>query len=686
MYRKEIKNWLEQHSQYPDMREGFAHAFSKSPSEYLIVPNIQDVQNGKAALISRWNEILLSTFSRTESYRASDEKICQGLEHFLEDLYAWEEECQQQEEYKLIGREKGIGQIFCIGRETEISLINKRFEESNMVFLHGQGGMGKSTVAKAYAARYRDHYDTVVFATCEKGLRKLLADDTQIKIQGISFRQNGRRGELGWYCRRKLKILKEITDSRTLLILDNLDYLDQEGNRYLEQIRELPCKILVTTRIRSSHQWKNAVEILPLSRQDRLLLFEKYYGSKLSDEMKEMAGKEMQCLEKNTLRIKQFGLRCGDNRRILEGNLCEFIESDGAIFQIDKLGVGEQNVLRNAALLPLKGIQIEQFLSYGSRMTRKQIQKLISLGLLEYEVQEERIWMHPLVKEEVVQILRPGWNSCQAYIRRFAEKMRDFWNFTTVQKQEVSDYIVSLLQNIRELDTRCMKEIMILADLIWQLGEWEYALSYTKKLYEFCRKNLGEEHRDTALAAHMTGSVYYNHNMPKQAGRWYEQAWNIYQKNEEKDPVTEACLCVKYSRFFRFTQKYDQMEKIYEKTEQIYQSALEKEKGKRERQQLEDGMINYFIERERAYLSLGRYEEALSISFQAKKYHHQWMGGNATGSYIYHDISNCLYYLGRYDEALDYLLQAKKMAEQYFQKEYGEMQVIMKDLKKLMKR
>lgn len=121
-----------------------------------------------------------------------------------------------------------------VGREAEIQLIHQEFNKNKRaLFLHGVGGIGKSSLAIAYAVRFQKEYDTVLFFRYQDSLEDLLDD---IDVQNF----NGTDKE-------KRRLLKRLLDKNTLLIIDNFD-VSTDKDPFLWELLKFNTKILFTTR------------------------------------------------------------------------------------------------------------------------------------------------------------------------------------------------------------------------------------------------------------------------------------------------------------------------------------------------------------------------------------------------------------------------------------------------------
>ena len=127
--------------------------------------------------------------------------------------------------------------------------LDEAFQEHSVVFLQGIGGIGKSEAAKHWAMEKKRSglFDTVVFAQLNSesasNVQSLVADDT-IFVISAPFRPRDEMESTDHYFRRKLAKIKQITDERTLIVIDNYDIDDP----LLESLFTGPCRLLVTTR------------------------------------------------------------------------------------------------------------------------------------------------------------------------------------------------------------------------------------------------------------------------------------------------------------------------------------------------------------------------------------------------------------------------------------------------------
>lgn len=129
---------------------------------------------------------------------------------------------------------------YFVGRNEEINKIADILEQNQLVFLSGIGGIGKTEIAKQYANRFHERYDSVTFAVFEQNLEMLVCDD--ISINKVSRDEDEADKE---YFERKIDILRRVSSKNDLVIIDNFDV---DSDEQLELLLSCPCKFIFTTR------------------------------------------------------------------------------------------------------------------------------------------------------------------------------------------------------------------------------------------------------------------------------------------------------------------------------------------------------------------------------------------------------------------------------------------------------
>ena len=313
-----------------------------------------------------------------------------------------------------------------VGREAEQAMIQHRLTCNGKLFLSGIGGIGKSELAKQYAAQYPDVYETVLFAHCSDGLEMALADDREVPIARVS-RYEGEH--LTDYARRKLRLLRELADSRTLLILDNVNDLEDP---LLPEILRLGCPVLVTTRTDAAAFEQPQLTVEPLAslaeietvfRNNCRRIWEESAWDAIRELIALVDGhtmavallaKQLQAsgLEPTELlkRMQNDGLSDSGREKVSAAKDGVLIRQSAfqhirALFNVAKLDMESQTVLMNMALLPDAGVSRRQMQIWCKWPDFEALNQLIESGWIR-ENRKGQISLHPLIAEVAMEQLR----------------------------------------------------------------------------------------------------------------------------------------------------------------------------------------------------------------------------------------------------------------------------------------
>ena len=159
-----------------------------------------------------------------------------------------------------------------MGRDEELQQLHETLTAYDRVFMYGIGGIGKSELARQYAKKFSDAYDTIVFATYSSSLREMVTNDTDIVIS--NFRRAAGETEEEYFG-RKMARLNRIADERTLVIVDNFD---TDSDPDLEAFASGGFRILFTTRNDHSDTGYPIMHIRELDEEEQYTLFLKNYS------------------------------------------------------------------------------------------------------------------------------------------------------------------------------------------------------------------------------------------------------------------------------------------------------------------------------------------------------------------------------------------------------------------------
>lgn len=172
----------------------------------------------------------------------------------------------------------GISLQDLVGREELLLSIHDNFEKFNITLITGLGGIGKTSVAKAYLEKYKEEYYHLAYVDVTKSI----AESILQRLASIdnSFEYNSNLSVLQNLDNliEKIKVIENV-----VLILDNCND-DIELLTIKPILESLEWKILITTRTRPSTYKRETIEAQSLQPKDAFVLFNKYFEFKNQDD------------------------------------------------------------------------------------------------------------------------------------------------------------------------------------------------------------------------------------------------------------------------------------------------------------------------------------------------------------------------------------------------------------------
>lgn len=313
------------------------------------------------------------------------------------------------------------------GREEELKQLHALLIDNGKVFVHGVPGIGKSELVKEYARRYKKDYTNIIYVDCPKNLKSAItglvfADDRLSQSEKERFE---------WH-RRFLYTLAE----DTLLIVDNFN-ITAAKDRFLAKLLKYPCRIIFTTRNR--YEKYTMLEVVELEESALFDLTGEFFAR--MEEYREEVEAIITLLHRHTFVVELAA-------RLLEKGLLEPSEllakleqvkvtldvtdkigarKDGKIkkatyyehlkslFLFCELAYEQQDILRGLALIPANGVSVRRFANWLQQRDLNTINDLIEMGLI-YPKSDNEIQLHPMLREVVVEELKPSVGNCSALL------------------------------------------------------------------------------------------------------------------------------------------------------------------------------------------------------------------------------------------------------------------------------
>ncbi len=521
------------------------------------------------------------------------------------------------------------------GRERELHELHEAFTQRNTVFLRGMGGIGKSELACQYYRLYKDEYDSIVFARYTDSIEALLANDDVFSIEGMvrKTRNDGQKQTDAEYAQDKLRVLREITNTRTLIILDNFDVVKDplldafaQGN---------PYRLIVTSRCEpergryfvlpvkeiGDEALKDMVidfanpEVTMIERDDpafpqlfsmtnrhtlTLELIARYMEEKCIDELGEM-----------TDILKQQKLSVFDNAE----NEC-LSSSIRNLFRMTELSEDERKFLRYLALMQPAGIDQKLFRSWCGDIYLAR-PRLASLSLIHLDRVSKTVSLHPIVRQVVLTELTPTIDNCSSFLQAFMTSTNLSWSWPAELKQSVAacgDNMMSYFGELNEDNFDLYYSISTLKNFVCN---YQQVMPLHRKLYDYAIAIDGRDSFRSALVAHRAGWFCKNVSTAK-TEYWLEnRAYPIMKKHEREALTSYTQLLTNLGTLHTllFTENGDEQE--LDKAEQWLDDALAADMRAQEWAR-EDG--NVFAENNLKIKYAGVQMAQADLAYQRKEY------------------------------------------------------------------
>lgn len=628
-------------------------------------------------IYQRWNTFVRRCMSPISCYRYQEQEAFQEeydkLKEMLGLLYISE---TQKNKYALCSRIVTETEDF-IGREEQLKEIHAHFRQENVLVLYGMRGVGKSELAKAYLNRYRECYHTVIFCSFHDNLQETIIDDYQIAVRNLSFRGKGKRGERGWYFRKKQQIIRSLVDENTLLVIDNFDVVADER---LQKITELPCKVLFTSRTNANVFSLPGMHIRAFCRvQEQKELFYRYYKKRLSVEEENVLEELLEYLEGHTLSVKFAALQFSQGKESIENYLAnlknqgEKTQEISRIFRITSLSKGERAILRYVSIMPLYGIELTNLLEWCHIKEVSIVYKLIGKGYLEQNTQEGRVFMHPIVSRAVRQEEAVSFSNCWPYIQTLCMFGHQTWRKTAEEMRSYQQYIYLAVEYLQDTVKEPLFDLGYLVSGSWQLGYFNEAEAFGLKLYDYAIKIYKTDSLPLVHMRHIIGTLYDNWDKREKAAEWFKLAYFDYVKNKEPQGYYFALVSHKYGKMLRYEEEFEQSERVLLKAQDYLLKKIESDPNAVDVGYLTAlgpaALMDIYMEIVELYIQWEKPKEALvwlkrrEREFIERKLH---LVGETSQWHLYYEMGLCQMMLKEYDEAERALDKSYSYAKRFF--------------------
>lgn len=311
--------------------------------------------------------------------------------------------------------------VFFAGREKEMEALSKLLCSSvHHVFnLYGMGGIGKSTLVRAWLSSHRNAYDAILWLYDQGKTEELLCDDLMIHVNTVERMKDESQEE---YLGRKLRTLSEIVSRQHILVI--VDNVLPEHMENLQPLLTVGWDVLLISRPALTDGMYPSLCIEELTPKALASLFVRYAHTEISNEEDnrdfediantvyghtltiELLGRQIArsylTIHEAAVMVKQAGFRA------LPGEKIDYIHDQQSfmapltrildqLVEIDQFTEEEKQVLQIISAIELPGIQVGLLRELTSSAMVVTIHRMEASGWL--AVDDQRVIFHPLLRE-----------------------------------------------------------------------------------------------------------------------------------------------------------------------------------------------------------------------------------------------------------------------------------------------
>ena len=313
--------------------------------------------------------------------------------------------------------------VFFTGREAEMEALSQLVNApgQHVFSLYGMGGIGKSTLVRAWLSGHRDAYDAVLWLYDQGKTADLLCDDLAVHVNTVESMKDEPQDE---YLERKLRALAEIASrQRILTVVDNVvpEHLED-----LQPLLAVNWDVLLISRSAVAEGLYPSLCVQEMTPDALADLFLRYAHAEISCEedardfetiadtvcghtlTMELLGRQIASsyltIHEAAETVKRAGF-CA-----LPGEKIDYIRDQHALkaplnkildrlVEIDRFTEEEIRLLQILAVFEQPGIRGSLFRELTSSAMIEAVRRLESCGWLAAEAQ--RIVFHPLMREYI---------------------------------------------------------------------------------------------------------------------------------------------------------------------------------------------------------------------------------------------------------------------------------------------
>jgi tetratricopeptide (TPR) repeat protein len=449
-----------------------------------------------------------------------------------------------------------------VGRENLSDKIHKQFDVHSHIVIHGQGGIGKTTLAKYYEHCHKKDYKITLHMEFYDNIKTTLLNGRK---WGAVFRDvpdfdkmnpNEKFSLVSKFFdefEEKILVIIDINDHKIdridcsdLTENDNVKFIFTTRNKKLMP-RYFPIKadnlrIEELKSVFTNNYFKDENEVFKSDDEEKLeKIITKIYvyntklivlGAKVCRYSHIKIEEFYEILTKDKT-AKELTEKFADNGEfddeLDEKQISEHIFN---LFSISSLGDELSEVLSYVSLIEYGGVKLNLFKKWYGFENFNPLNELATRGWVEFGKDDDgdaTVLMHPVISDAV--FAQSGLDSVKC--KKFLNNILDGVNEQNAHKNSHLIRILEFIINrFGDEETKEISDICTWTGCLYsEQGNYSKALEYCNKDLEIQEKVLGKDHPNNATSYNNIGNIYNNIGEYKKAFEYHFKALEIFKKN-----------------------------------------------------------------------------------------------------------------------------------------------------------
>jgi len=462
-----------------------------------------------------------------------------------------------------------------VGHEEDLQEIVHFLRSSGCIYIYGEPGVGKTTLASMAVWSLCNHFHKRVlyhkyssdwdFNDVLNFIARFFSENTIISLPFDQKQQQVKR-LLGKH-------------QPVLLYLDGVD-----GPSWIDELQEIAgcCSLIITSRHNAPFNWLHPKQVGMLDCESSITLFEKLYQQPLLEQDKDYVKKIVNFLGYLPLAI-ELCAHCARASNLLLSSLPGILQSQmrdmlasgprstAATIELSYKDLADQpkQFFRMLSVFDGRNFSMEAVEAiWDNDYALRHLLRLIELSLVKPDI-PSRFALHPVIQAFVQHELKESgeadiyYDRMIHYFLNYTEKNKSSFTLLECERENIFDMM-------QECDNRSYyKRYLRFAEALLKLqpghyaygflsqkGFWQEALEIVQRSLE-----LTTDHSDTAKFYEHLGLFHYWLGKHDEAMNAYDDAWRLYEQHND---FVGKCIILQRQGFIISDEgKYEESERLY---------------------------------------------------------------------------------------------------------------------------